>query len=271
MLLIGLEGGSVVYQGKNFYEVDYTYAEKALFSLIERPPKASACATEKGTEAQIKATAKSKSTEFPPSSVFRELAEESLDAPFSCDVLICDDMGTECADFFAASFDKKQLALIHAKVGSGTQVSAAAFHEVASQAMKNLTYLTRNAEVPQGATSWRKDRYWKKTQISRLLQSPPGRQTATSLWNELKSDIIYSSNAELFVVLATAGCCDIGTLAKIVADPSQRTPETAQLVHLLDGLNSYARQLGVKLLIYDLPFVPKKKKKKKAKKRSAPT
>jgi hypothetical protein len=69
-----------------------------------------------------------------------------------------------------------------------------------------------------------------------------------------------------------AGCCDTGTLAKIVADPSQRTPETAQLVHLLDGLNNYAKQLGAKLLIYDLPFVPrKKKKKKKSSKRIAPT
>jgi hypothetical protein len=28
----------------------------------------------------------------------------------------------------------------------------------------------------------------------------------------------------------------------------------AQLTHLLDGLNSYARQLGVRVLIYDLPY-----------------
>lgn len=72
----------------------------------------------------------------------------------------------------------------------------------------------------------------------------------------IKSDIIGSSNPELFVVLVTTGCCDLQYLKRATSDPSKRTPEVAQLFHLLDGLNGYARQLGVRLIVYDLPYQP---------------
>jgi len=52
----------------------------------------------------------------------------------------------------------------------------------------------------------------------------------------------------------TTGCCDRDKLEEAIKDHSKRTSETAQLLHLLDGLNGYARQLGVRLLVYDLPY-----------------
>jgi hypothetical protein len=54
-----------VYQGKNFYAVDYSHAEKLLFDQIVRPP-ITACANEKGTEKEIEAAkvAGSKATAF---------------------------------------------------------------------------------------------------------------------------------------------------------------------------------------------------------------
>ena len=70
----------------------------------------------------------------------------------------------------------------------------------------------------------------------------------------MKSDIIGSSNPELYVVLVTTGCCDIQALTGAVTDPKKRTAEVGQLIHLLDGLNGYARQIGVRLLIYDIPY-----------------
>jgi hypothetical protein len=66
--------------------------------------------------------------------------------------------------------------------------------------------------------------------------------------------VLGDSNPELFVALVTTGCCDRDRLKEAIEDASKRTPETAQLLHLLDGLNGYARQLGVRLLIYDLPY-----------------
>jgi hypothetical protein len=59
-----------VYEGKNFYAVDYSHAEKSLFDQIVRPPVA-ACANEKGTEKGIEAAkvAGSKATAFIEGSV----------------------------------------------------------------------------------------------------------------------------------------------------------------------------------------------------------
>jgi len=254
LVLIGLEGGEIVYQGRNFYRIDYAYAESALIDLIVRPPNIGECATEKGTRGEIAAARQTRATRFPTHSVFRAVADRQLRLPFVDELLICADLGTECADFIAANFGRRQLALIHAKAGSGSQISASAFHDVAAQAMKNLGYLTRNAEVPKGVTSWHREGLWNNTGVHRLYRAPVGMPFRRTLWNKLKSEILGDSNPELYVVLATTGCCDVRRLREAVRDPARRTPEIAQLLHLLDGLNGYARQLGVRLLIYDIPF-----------------
>ena len=43
IILIGLDGGEIVYQGRDFYKVDYAYAEQVLLDLIRRPHNAPAC------------------------------------------------------------------------------------------------------------------------------------------------------------------------------------------------------------------------------------
>jgi len=250
-ILIGLEGGEIVYQGRNFFKVDYSYAEDVLLALIQRPASAPICESEKGTDPQLVAAKKTKSKVFPDKSLFKAIADRRIGLPFTDDVLICADMGTECADFVAANFDKKQLALIHAKTGKGSKVSASAFHDVAAQAMKNLVYLTANSEVPKGVASWRRNAPWNKTGLPRLYRSTTSTPEGKALWSAIRSDIMGSSNPELYVVLVTAGCCDPAALQQ--AMKAKRTPEIAQLSHLLDGLHGYARQLGVRLLIRDLP------------------
>lgn len=254
VILIGLQGGNIVYQDRNFYEVDYRYAEETLLDLIQRPRNAPACRTEKGDKTQLQRAVEARSTRFPAGSLFRAVADRRVAMPFSYDLLICDDMGTECADFIVGSFEEKQLALVHAKVGTGVRISASAFHEVASQAMKNLVYLTRNTETPEGAASWRRNSYWRKTRVPRLLSIPQEEPTGRHLWDKIRSSIIASSNPQLYVVLLTAGCCDVPTLREAARRQERRTPEIAQLVHLLDGLNGYARQLGINVVIYDLPY-----------------
>jgi hypothetical protein len=254
IVLIGLDSGEIVYQGRNFYKIDYSYAKQVLLNLIQRPPNASRCRTEKGSKGEIAAARRSKATTFPDGSLFRAVADRLIGLPFVDELLICDDLGTECADFVAANFKKHALALIHAKAGNGKKVSASAFHDVVAQAMKNLVYLTRNAEAPDGVGSWRRNAKWNNTSIPRLYRIPDGLPSCDRLWDKLKSDIIGSSNPELNVVLVTTGCCDLQELKQAASDPSKRVPEIAQLLHLLDGLNGYARQLGVRLVVYDLPY-----------------
>jgi len=120
--------------------------------------------------------------------------------------------------------------------------------------MKNLVYMARGSETPAGAKSWTKTTHWNNTAIPRLYQAPAKCPDGEALWTKLRSDVIERADAQLHVVLATTGCCDLAELHKAVKDPSKRTPETAQLFHLLDGLVGYARQLGVRVTVLDVPY-----------------
>jgi hypothetical protein len=103
VILIGLGGGNMVYQERNFYSIDYSYAEEVLFDLITRPVTAPPCRTEKGSREEIEAVKTAKATAFPVGSLFRAIADRRIDLPFEDALLICDDLGTECADFLAAN------------------------------------------------------------------------------------------------------------------------------------------------------------------------
>lgn len=253
VILVGMQGGNLVYQGRNFYRIDYSYAEDVLLNLIRRT-STDPCTSEKGTKAELAALRQTTKTSFPKKSLFRAIADRRIDLPFNDTLLICDDLGTECADFLAANLENRELALIHAKAGEGVGISASAFHDVVAQAMKNLVYLTRNSEVPGGVQAWRKRAKWNETAVPRIVRAPDDAPEKAELWGKLKSKVIDSSDPNLFVVLVTTGCCNLEKLREATADINKRTPETAQLFHLLDGLNGYARQLGVRVLIRDIPY-----------------
>lgn len=254
LVLIGLQDGAMVYQGRNFYKVDYAHAEESLLQHFSRP-RIAACANEKGTTDELDAAKKqgTKATAFIPGSLFKVIADGDVSPGFSPELVICDDLGSECADFVLANFTNRQIALVHAKAGKGTSISASAFHDVVAQAMKNLVYLARGSETPDGAKSWTKSTFWNNTKIPRLYKAPAKCPTGIALWKKLRSDIIERADAQLHVVLVTAGCCDLEALQEVIKYPSKRTAETAQLFHLFDGLVGYARQLGVRVTVLDVP------------------
>lgn len=82
IILIGLHGGDIVYQGRNFYKIDYSYAEQVLLGLIQRPANAPRCGTEKGSKAQIAAVKRSGAATFPDAYLFKAVAERLIDLPF---------------------------------------------------------------------------------------------------------------------------------------------------------------------------------------------
>lgn len=258
LVLIGLDGGEVVYQGRDFYVIDYRNAEKSLLGRIVTLSGAAKCATEKGTKDELDAAkglnGNTKQSKFATGSLFKAIVSEKGVIPFDADLLICDDLNSECGDFVAADMNGRKLALLHAKIGDGAKISASSFHEVVAQAIKNLAYLSPNAETPKGAPSWTIGTLWNQTGVERVVKAPKGTQFGVNLWERLKTDITQSADGELHVVLVTAGCCDRQRLHDAIDDQSKRTPETAQLFHLLEGLNGYSRQLGVKLTVVDIPF-----------------
>ncbi|MDH5546197.1 MAG: DEAD/DEAH box helicase family protein [Gammaproteobacteria bacterium] len=255
VITVCMKDGSSIYSGRNFYQIDYSYFEKYLLQLIEIPNDAPACKNEKGTEEEIKKLKANNTKQFPKGSLFSVISQNKIGLPFAPSTIICDDLGSEAADFVCVDFKSKSLAFVHAKANKGnSKISASALHDIVSQASKNIVYMSPNIESPKGVESWARGKKWNSTQIPRLFKHPAGQPTASALWKKIKRDIIDQPERNLYVVLATAGCVNKAELTKAIKDDSKRTAETSQLVHLLDGLNSQARQIGVSLLVKEIPF-----------------
>ncbi|WP_371435198.1 DEAD/DEAH box helicase [Polaromonas sp.] len=251
-VLIGLSNGEMVYQGRKFYAIDYSRAETSLIEKI-KTFAVPAVYSEKGDAAALKIAKTAKVKEFLPNTLFRAIVNTKDLLPFEIETLVCDDLGTECADFVAVNFTTRQLAFIHAKVGSSSGISASAFHDVVSQALKNLVYLSPGRAMPEGVSSWTSVKKWNGTAVPRLVKKPPGGLEGKKLWESIRKNIIGTANAQLYVVLATSGCCNQKILRKAIENPVRRTAETGQLMHLLDALNGTAGTLGAQLEILDFP------------------
>ncbi len=255
-ILIGMQDGNSIYQGRHFYTVNYGHAERNIVNLIKNVTVGDVY-SEKGTKAELSEINRSTMTAFLPGTLFKFIAEDHLAIPFDPEVLVCTDLGTECADFVAINYTNKQLAFVHAKQGKGSKISASDFHDIVSQAMKNLLYFSPASDDPEGTAGWNTAQKWNKTQISRIqknsLQTPEG----NAIWSRVKEQIFGAPDAQLHVVLATAGCCDLKTLQNAITQTGSRTAETGQLMHLLNGLNGTVRSLGAQLSILNLPVPPK--------------
>lgn len=174
--------------------------------------------------------------------------------------LICTDLGGEIADFIA--YDNSTVAFIHAKatkkVGNetkavkGSNLSAAAFHEVASQAVKNLRYLTLgNRDLPK--TNYR-SKAWKKsghtiarTRLPAGAPERPGRDIWTDINRRIQS---HAYQREVWVVAGASL-----SITKLKAELAKKHPEphAAQAYVLLTGLWSTAQQCGIRLRVFCSP------------------
>jgi hypothetical protein len=82
------------------------------------------------------------------------------------DFLVCDDLGAEWADFVGVSNQRREVTFYHCK-GGHVDVGASGLHEVVSQALKNLGYLSASpAELTNRAAKWRHS--WNATTVPRL-------------------------------------------------------------------------------------------------------
>jgi superfamily II DNA or RNA helicase len=107
------------------------------------------------------------------------------------EILVCDDLGNEWADFIAINRDPQSVIMMHAKVaGDSSELSASAFHDVCSQAIKNLGVLS-----PQWNRSFRKqiwDGPWKLKvkgdgtyRVTKRIRSAPVGYNAKKIFEEL--------------------------------------------------------------------------------------
>lgn len=173
-------------------------------------------------------------------------------------VLVCDDLGTEVADFIAAddgSYETMRAVFVVAKCEKGEPgVSASAFYDVCAQGVKNLAYIKSDGvALPGRANKW--DKPWKMTsgkgpnkktaEIPRLRLGNDSKAVRTLL-----SAVKSTPTATRAIWLVCAG----GMLSKSALEREfKKKPPQAhvlQFYHLVLSAFSSCQSVGVELKIF---------------------
>jgi len=167
------------------------------------------------------------------------------------DIVVCDDMGTEIADFILAYTETEKIVFIHAKASSNFKpFSASALQGVCSQATKNIGYLNLfNTASPPKLNRW--DGAWKGTsgQVNNRIRRgvANGRET----WQNLSS-IIRNPNADREVWLFLGQLLSKEQFINQL-DSVNPNPAAIQALYLLLGTLSQVASVGAKLKIFCSP------------------
>lgn len=167
------------------------------------------------------------------------------------DILVCDDMGTEIADFLLADIGTNKVVFIHAKASSSRRpYSASALHDVCDQATKNINYLGMfNDQKPPGLEKWNGPWRSKGTRVDDRIRIGAG--SGSDLWAEIRS-IIRNPWAEREVWLFLGQILSKGQLEEHLASDPPR-PEALQAAFLLHATMTNVASVGAKLRVFCYP------------------
>lgn len=166
--------------------------------------------------------------------------------------LVCDDMGTEIADFIALSESRRRAIAIHAKAFRIPKpLSASALHEVSSQAVKNLAYFQPYfVGEPKNLDRW--DGPWRgsRREVSWRIRRG-GRITARGAWNKIRTALLDPQTVrEVWLVLGQG-------LSRTKLDAERQkqkpAPEVIQMLYLLQAIWSSVSSLGCRLRVFCSP------------------
>jgi superfamily II DNA or RNA helicase len=245
---VALDDAETYYTADAFYKVDYTHAEGRLTRLLKTIDDLGTVTSEKGKK--TKAT-----TSWSKTSIFG-LLDNYKPSGFiqqnfgKLELLLCDDMGTEVADFICADFTGHRIAFLHAKHGKDRIVSASALHDVVAQALKNLGVISRGGSLPKHLDRWNRTSMWSGTKVRRWRYGLDTLPTGENLWNEIRDRILDHPESQKEVWLVLGKTLEKTELVSQLKIPSQRTAVTGQIVHLLSGLQAVCTQLAVRLRVF---------------------
>jgi len=167
------------------------------------------------------------------------------------DILVCDDMGTEIADFIATSNSEQRVVFIHAKAFRGEKKwSATAFSEVSFQAIKNLEFLhPYSTQKPKKLNSWKDGWRCKKLFVAQRIRR--GAREPDAIWDEIRKIIRNpSSSKEVWLLLGQG--FSLKAFKNEVKKP-QPPAEIIQIIYSLQSLWSNVSSVGAGLRIYCSP------------------
>ena len=184
-------------------------------------------------------------------------SDRTLEAAFGePNILVCDDLGTEVADFILADSDR--VVFIHAKavgqLNPPKPYSASELSVVCAQAIKNVRYLSMfNDLTPKNLSRWEEPWQAAKTagRVRRRIRLPKGRVSPEKLWDELRSRIANPrTHREVWLLLG--GILSKARLERELAR-SAATAEAVQAVTLLHATLAAIGSIDAKLRIFCYP------------------
>lgn len=182
--------------------------------------------------------------EFAQDCVFRSVVDTIADGD---DVLLCDDLGDEWADFIGVSTQSNpmMISFYHAKHGNQS-LSASAFHESVGQAIKNLGRMGLPADIlPNKLASWA-NHYRNngvQTNIARMIRGGSPQQISEKL------DAVRAAPDALQRVFIVTSSLSRAQVEGVLADVVQGTapsPHFVQLYWLLLSYFSACVEMGVR-------------------------
>ncbi len=193
---------------------------------------------------------------WPDDSVFGVLLKYINDKMGTIDYLVCDDMGTEIADFIALDTKNNKIIYIHCKYDE-KQLSASTFQEVCGQAMKNIRYIINTSQDNNIYLENRKTKWAIKWplygsnatggNISRCIKGG----TAEEIFNQYINMISLQPQTEYEVWLVHSGLSYEALKKDLCCN--QQSEETPQLIWLLQSTQDYISDAGAKLKILCAP------------------
>lgn len=189
------------------------------------------------------------SISWPLDSVFGSLINELKTNPqySNIDYVICDDLGYEIADFIALSSTTNCIYFIHCKYGDN-KLSASTFHDVCSQAVKNLEYVYSSNPDLLRYFGEHFSRWKEKWTIAGHSADRIVKGTHKSLLKEYKR-ILENPNARKEVWLVTTGLSRKALKQELLKKKDQ-VEQFQQLMFLLRGTQDSVSQAGAYLKIF---------------------
>jgi hypothetical protein len=245
-----LKSPSLAAHNRRFFKLDYSKAEEKFASYFNSI-KALESVTYEKHPSKLKTKTKNALEKWPEDGVFHvTLKEIATKENFGDKIewLYCDDLNREIADFIAVSFKLKKIVFIHCKYGYGKQISASTFHDLASQAAKNLVYL-RTDRIPPNISRWTRKSKWGNTKIRRWISEDNDLPEKVELWEKIQNEILRNpfGRAEIWLVMGNG--IDTSQLKAIVNTDNEKY-EVGPLLHLLDGLVANCFEAAAVLKIY---------------------
>jgi hypothetical protein len=170
------------------------------------------------------------------------------------DILVCDDGGTEIADFILSDTlqGQQRIVLIHAKASPQRRpYSASALPEICGQATKNINYLAMyNEQMPRNRRRWGGP--WPsadKPKVERRIRLGPASWQA--VWSVLQQVIRHPlTQREVWLILGRILSKREFEERLGKADP---TPEAVQAAFLLHATMTNVQSIGARLRVFCCP------------------